>query len=170
MDKDAIQEGCCTARCRGKGHRHRVCPINGEKGQRVAASTLRHLVKETKRSGIKGAGYYFCRASDCDTVYYHPESGQCFDKADLDIRVGLKETEDPIWLCYCFDISKKMIDEALEATGRSSFEALIRREVALGNCACEVKNPSGRCCLGDVRAAEKAARNALARPSDLTLK
>jgi hypothetical protein len=27
--------------------------------------------------------------------------------------------------------------------------------VKAGNCACEVKNPSGKCCLGDVMRAAK---------------
>ncbi len=34
---------------------------------------------------------------------------------------------------------------------------MIAREIKAGHCACEVKNPSGRCCLGDVRAYEKRA-------------
>src|SRR6266481_8503338 len=31
----------------------------------------------------------------------------------------------------------------------------IAAEVKAGNCACEVKNPSGKCCLGDVTQAAK---------------
>ncbi|MFQ5597995.1 MAG: hypothetical protein ACE5GK_08095 [Nitrospiria bacterium] len=73
----------------------------------------------------------------------------------MNVRVGLKESKDPVWLCYCFDISRAMIRKALERRGQSVFGDRIRREVAAGNCACEIKNPSGRCCLGEVRAAEK---------------
>jgi len=135
--------------------------VNGKKGQSVPSETLRHLINKARRSEIKGTGYYFCKTADCDTVYYHPESGQTFEKTALIVRVGLKETEDPVWVCYCFDISKKMIWEGIESTGRFTSGNRIRQEVANGNCECEIKNPSGRCCLGEVLAAEKKAQKNL---------
>lgn len=126
-----------------------------QRGQAVSSETLRHLIKKTRHLEIKDRGYYFCKTPDCDTVYYHPESGQRFEKTDLNVLVGLKETEDPVWVCYCFDVSKKMIREEIESRGHSVSKDRIRQEVADGTCECEIKNPSGRCCLGEVVAAEK---------------
>lgn len=73
------------------------------------------------------------------------------------MRVGLKETEDPVPLCYCFGVTERMIREEIQRTDRSSVSARIRAEVKAGNCRCEVENPSGRCCLREVVLAEKRA-------------
>ncbi len=77
------------------------------------------------------------------------------------IRVGTKEKEDPVWVCYCFDISKKMIQEEVEGHGHSVSKVRIRQEVADRNCECDIKNPSGRCCLGEVLMLEKEAQKNL---------
>jgi hypothetical protein len=62
----------------------------------------------------------------------------------------VKETEDPVPICYCFDITERMVLEEIEATGRTAIPDYIKAQVKAGRCACETKNPSGRCCLGVV--------------------
>ncbi len=161
MKNVPVQENCCCDRPKPKNKKTLACPVSGKRGQSVDSETLRYIIKETSRSEIKGAGYYFCKSPDCDTVYYRPESGQTFEKTDLNVRVGLKETEDPVWVCYCFDITKKMIREEVEGLGHSVSKDRIRQEVSDGNCDCEIKNPSGRCCLGEIVAAEKEAQKIL---------
>ncbi len=48
---------------------------------------------------------------------------------------------------------------ANRSTGKSTVAERITTEVKAGHCACEVKNPSGKCCLGDVtRAANDGLR------------
>ena len=95
--------------------------------------------------------YYFCEAQDCDVVYF-PSNPQAptFRRADLLVRVGAKETVDPIPVCYCFGFSRKDIQNEIAETGRSTVADRITAEVKAGNCACEMKNPSGKCCLGNV--------------------
>jgi hypothetical protein len=44
----------------------------------------------------------------------------------------------------------RMIDEEIERTGRSTASRHIRSEVKAGHCRCDLENPSGRCCLGEV--------------------
>jgi len=39
--------------------------------------------------------------------------------------------------------------------GKSTVARRIMVEVEAGRCACEVKNPSGKCCLGDVTRTSK---------------
>ena len=58
-------------------------------------------------------------------------------------------------LCYCFGHTRRSIADQITATGRSSAFAAVTHKVKAGHCACEVKNPSGRCCLGDVRSYER---------------
>jgi len=66
------------------------------------------------------------------------------------VRVGAKETADPIPICYCFGFTRQDIWDEIRSTGKSTVAKRITAEVEAGRCACEVKNPSGKCCLGDV--------------------
>ncbi len=76
-------------------------------------------------------------------------------KPDVRVRVGLKETEDPVPICYCFGFTEAMAVEEIRATGISTIPQRITAEVKAGNCACEIRNPQGSCCLGNVNAAVK---------------
>ena len=97
--------------------------------------------------------YYFCEAEDCcDIVYFALEpQALIFRRGDLLVRVGAKETADPIPVCYYFGFNRKDIEEDITKTGRSTVAEQITVEIKMGRCACEVKNPSGKCCLGSVR-------------------
>jgi len=95
--------------------------------------------------------YYFCEAPGCDVVYFPLDpGGPIFHRSDLLVRVGVKETEDPIPVCYCFGFTRKDIRDEIAETGRSTILARVKAEVQGDNCACEVKNPSGKCCLGTI--------------------
>jgi len=65
-------------------------------------------------------------------------------------------------LCYCFGESEASIRAEIEATGRSAAVERIREHIAAGRCACEIRNPRGACCLGDVTAAVKRVESWLA--------
>lgn len=66
-------------------------------------------------------------------------------------RVGLKEKEDPIPVCYCFGWSREKILNQIKEEGKSKAVEEISAKLRLGECACEIKNPSGRCCLKEVK-------------------
>jgi len=113
--------------------------------------TVKSLVRKLPL-GMPKTQYYFCEAQDCDVVYFALEpQALIFRRGDLLVRVGAKETAGPIPVCYCFGFTRKNIQDELVARGRSTIVEEITREVKAGNCACEVKNPSGKCCLGSVR-------------------
>jgi len=99
---------------------------------------------------LKNAEYFFCVTATCPVVYFSGEAESLFDKGEVKVRVGLKETEDPVPVCYCFGITERMIRQQIAATGRTTIPQYIREQVRAGRCACEIKNPSGRCCLGAV--------------------
>jgi len=95
--------------------------------------------------------YYFCEAQDCDVVYFALDSqAPIFHRGGLLVRVGAKATADPIPVCYCFGFSRKDIEDEIAESSRSTIAERISAEIRAGNCACEVKNPSGKCCLGNV--------------------
>jgi len=100
--------------------------------------------------------YSFCRTADCEVVYFSDQA--VFKKPDLKVRVGIKETTDPIPLCYCFAYSREDVHQDIESTGSTTILEEIKAEVQGGFCACEVKNPSGACCLGDITRAIQEAK------------
>lgn len=122
-----------------------VCPSCGKKGKPVAVLTVKNLVRDHTRVSAS-ASYLFCRTPGCDVVYFAVQ--EVFRKQDVKVRVGIKETSDPISICYCFGYTREGIRRDNE-TGKSILEK-IKAEVQAGFCACEVKNPSGSCCLGEV--------------------
>lgn len=56
---------------------------------------------------------------------------------------------------HCFGFTEAMVCEEIRATGQCSIPRRITVEARAGNCACEIRNPQGSCCLGSVTAAVK---------------
>ena len=135
------------------------CPACGKKGEAVSTLTVKSLVRDHVRVEAS-ASYLFCRKANCEIVYFGAQV--VFKKPDLKVRVGIKETLDPIPLCYCFDYSRADIRREIDTAAEITILDKIKSEVQGGFCACEVKNPRGSCCLGDItRAIQEATRDAL---------
>ncbi|MBI1361523.1 MAG: hypothetical protein GC155_14695 [Alphaproteobacteria bacterium] len=130
------------------------CPRCSQPGQPVARQTLKHQVKPQHLETVEADAFNFCRTATCEAVYFNG-NGIVLTKADVRQRIGLKETEDPVPLCYCFGFTEKMVVEEIRATGHCTIPQRITAEVKAGNCACEIRNPQGSCCLGNVTAAVK---------------
>jgi hypothetical protein len=137
-----------------------ACPVNGARSKQVDMLTVKSLVRQLPL-GMPKTQYYFCEAPGCDAVYFALDAqAPVFRHGDLIVRVGSKETADPIPVCYCFGFTRKNIQDEIAETGRSAIGERITAEVKAGNCACEVKNPSGKCCLGSVtQIAQECVRN-----------
>lgn len=127
-----------------------ACPQSGTRSKQVDLLTVKSLVRHLPFD-MPAAQYYFCEAPGCDVVYFssNPEA-PLFTRRDLLVRVGAKEGADPVPVCYCFGITREEIRNEIRATGKCTAPERIKSEVQSGRCACEVKNPSGRCCLGNV--------------------
>jgi hypothetical protein len=132
-----------------------VCRRCGAQGETVGRETLVALLTRDALARLQDGRYFFDRSPDCEVVYFSNENDSYFTKRDLRVRVGIKEGDPPIPLCYCFGHTIGSARSEIQATGRSTVAAQITKEIKAGNCACEVKNPSGRCCLGEVNKAVK---------------
>jgi Zinc binding domain len=132
-----------------------MCPHDGSLCRPVPRVTVQTIVRREHKDKLAATRYYFCDAPDCDAVYVAANSDQAITKGQLRVRVGIKEKQDPIPLCYCFDIDKKAIRDDLRAKSRTDIPKIIAARVKAGECRCEFTNPSGRCCLGDVYQAVK---------------
>src|SRR5258708_36997773 len=88
-----------------------VCPSCGKKGKPVAVLTVKSLVRDHTRVPAS-VSYAFCRTPECDVVYFSDQA--VFRKPDLTVRVGVKETADPVPLCYCFNYSRQAVRQDTE--------------------------------------------------------
>ncbi len=161
----ASTEECCAVPP-GKDVTETPCSCCHQKGKRVPASTVRALVREPLRGQVHEGDYVLCLNPGCAQVYNGPDGARPFMKSDLAVRVGYKEQEGPHLVCYCFDHSVEEIESQLRGSGKTAVPESIKAEVKAGRCACEVKNPQGTCCLGNVNRAVKEAEARIAgRPT-----
>ncbi len=130
----------------------RLCPESQTIGLKVDLVTVKALVNADALRRLDGKAYRFCPAPDCDIVYFDLAAGSIFRKQDLQVRVGQKEREDPVPVCYCFNVTLADLRREIAVAGRTEIPAMITAEVKAGHCACEVRNPQGSCCLGNVTA------------------
>lgn len=126
-----------------------ICPSCGAAGAPVKTDTVRSLIRREKLGDITDASYFFCKAPECETVYF-AEDGRAFSKGDLSVRVGIKETSSPRPICYCFGHTMEGIAEEIRLTGKSQAARDIRARMKEEGCSCETRNPQGSCCLKTV--------------------
>lgn len=150
--QEAESHACCTPITH---QRDAVCPSSGTKGRPVKALTLRALLKPHLKERVRDEVYRFCGDPSCEVVYFSSDGKESFVKADLAVRVGIKEAEAPRPLCYCFGHSFESIQAEYASAGACTAVEAIRAEVKAGACHCEITNPGGACCLGDVIKAVK---------------
>lgn len=141
---------CCSSSCEIERAAD-TCGRCGSRGQPVPRETLESLLTADARERLRPGPYFFDRNRSCEVIYFSNEHNSYFIKSDLSIRVGLKESEPPITICYCFGHTEESARHEIANTGRSTVAEAITKEIQAGNCACEVKNPAGRCCLGEVK-------------------
>lgn len=138
------------------------CPACGALGKPVKRITLGALLKSEARPRIpRQEEFCFCRTTTCEVVYFRTNE-VLFRKGDLSVLVGLKESASPdAPACYCFGWTPQKIRAEIETAGRSTAVDQIKAQVKAGNCYCEVTNPQGSCCLGNVAKAVQEATAAI---------
>lgn len=128
-----------------------ICKECSGKGKPVSEITIESLVKEPVLEAIESLnGFYYCETPTCKVVYFDNEQQVYLHKEYMKIRVGIKEIKDPIPVCYCFGWTQERIFEQIKQQGYSTAIQEIGAKVKSGECECEIKNPSGRCCLDNV--------------------
>lgn len=150
-----MSSACCSVR-ESRQSDPVACPRCGEKGKAVSLATVGAMAKtEVEASKLSAREYKVCRNRDCPIVYY---AGRIeLVKSDLRVPVNFIECEYEGPVCYCFNQTVASIRAELQAKGHSTAPEMITQEIKAGRCACEVKNPAGSCCLGDVARVVQAA-------------
>ena len=128
------------------------CPTCGDRAKSVDAVTLKALLS-VPLTELRASAYFFCSTPTCPTVYFAGDSHQRFTEASLREQVYQKHPDvDGLLVCYCFRHTPASIQGDLNQTGRTGVIEAITAGIKAGNCACEIRNPQGSCCLGNVRA------------------
>lgn len=131
-----------------------TCPVSGYRGKPVEWLTVAALASGPVPPRQKT---WLCRDPGCDVVYFG-EKGMLLRSNDLRVTPGFKSGGDERLVCYCFEHRRRDLKNELQKNGRTTIPDRIGAEVKAGNCACEVRNPSGKCCLGEVKKAEQEIR------------
>jgi hypothetical protein len=125
------------------------CPQSGTKGLAVDLLTVKALLCERALATVREGPYRFCGDPMCAVVYFD-SAGQVFTTTDLRVPVWQKHPAGGRMICYCFNENETSMTEEYAQIGRCDATSRIRNHIAAGRCACEVRNPRGACCLGDV--------------------
>lgn len=148
-------QDCCSHRQKPVSA---VCPKNGKVCKAVPQITVATLIRPEHRRSLTAVLHFFCDSPDCDVVYVSASGEHVITKNQLQVRVGIKERDDPIPLCYCFDFDRSTIWNDIRSTGKTDIPRIITERIKAGECRCEFTNPRGRCCLGDIYQAIKQAQ------------
>ena len=130
------------------------CPRCEQVGSPVDRITLKALLTpDGLRRGIPKQPHY-CGTADCAVVYFNRDENVTFTEGELTERVHAKHPSDAdILACYCFAVT---VGAMCEPNRARELREMVAREVQAGRCACEVRNPKGACCLGDLVRIERA--------------
>ncbi|MEN8170840.1 MAG: hypothetical protein ABFS08_11520 [Pseudomonadota bacterium] len=138
-----MSDNCCESS--QNKPREAACPGCQQAGATVEHTTLLHQLTTPWQQSLSDAQYYFCAQPGCEVVYFNTDGSRFTTKA-LRQPVGQKSEDARRIICYCFDIH--LNDLADPQAAKQSREFVIK-ETRNKACACEMRNPSGRCCLRD---------------------
>ena len=138
---------CCSSSLSGscnespKVAKKLPCPQCNKKGTLLSISTIYHHLKQPW--AWKGKrDYYFCDNSDWAVAYFD-DGKNLINASELRTTIGVKTQQADDLICYCYGVS---LQAARENPHIKSFVVEMTKH---GSCACETRNPSGRCCLKD---------------------
>lgn len=127
------------------------CPECGDKGKPMKIITLKSLLVPSALAKLEpSASYKMCTNKACSVVYFS-ENLQMFVTEDIRVEVFTKSNDEDCPVCYCFGWTKKRVIQELEETGRTTALEEISSHTKAGRCGCEVNNPEGSCCIGNIK-------------------
>ena len=122
----------------------------GQVGRPVDTQTVKAMLAISLHA-IHPAPYYFCPTTTCAVVYFTEPGDSYFREDDLRERVYQKHPhDDDSLICYCFGHTLRSIRDEWQQTGKSTVLATITAGTRTWQCACDIRNPQGTCCLGNV--------------------
>ncbi|PTA66766.1 putative iron-sulfur cluster-binding metallochaperone [Deinococcus arcticus] len=124
------------------------CPLNGKSGKVVKLITLKALLTPQALTRLTPVEtYHFCSDPECPVVYYSVLHSFRID--DIKVPVFQKDSDSEVPVCYCFAYSRRALASSVKEDA-GQIPNVIREHIQANRCGCEVNNPQGSCCLGNV--------------------
>ncbi|MGE8078264.1 putative iron-sulfur cluster-binding metallochaperone [Peribacillus loiseleuriae] len=126
------------------------CPTCIAKGKKIKIITLKSMLKPAALDTLNAElTHYFCSSKDCHVVYFDTDT-KTYLTSDIKVAVHQKDQSLVVPVCYCFDWTKEKIKQYVERGLTPNPVEHIRENIKENRCGCEVNNPQGSCCLGNV--------------------
>ncbi|REK76916.1 putative iron-sulfur cluster-binding metallochaperone [Paenibacillus paeoniae] len=123
------------------------CPVCHKKGRKIQLITIKALLQPTALETIHpDLTYAFCANSSCEVVYFSDK--QTLRKDTLKVSVYQKDNAFDVPVCYCFGWTRERLAKAVQQYHHPIEQ--IQQQVQANRCGCEINNPQGACCLGNV--------------------
>jgi len=131
-----VSDECCSSsRWQQAG-----CPVCGGKCREVSRQTMLHHMNTPWRHNPAEVAHFYCDNRDCEIAYFD-NNGTRYSRIVL--RPETRSALANEVLCFCYGIDRETAESAPEA------KAFVIEQTRSKACACESRNPSGRCCLKD---------------------
>ena len=126
------------------------CLACGTSGKLVKLITLKALLTPGALATLDpGEPYRFCPDATCDVVYFTEQ--RTYGQRDVNVRVFQKDAGADVPACYCFGHARTDLERAVLEHRVDLVVESIQGHIQAGRCGCEVNNPQGSCCLGNVK-------------------
>ena len=149
-----MSDCCCPTNTSAKTKQ--ICPECGATCKSVGMPTLYHQVRFPENQALVTDSYYFCPAKTCSIAYFS-NAGNTIPKQHLRSYQAIQNDA----LCYCFDIDAEQYLSALKAQRAEPIKDFVMQRTKAGECACEIRNPSGQCCLANFKHLENEHNTAV---------
>ena len=140
-----------------KPHTEGSCPECEQTGKHIEGQTIKSMLSVSLRE-VLDADYLFCQTETCSVVYFSSDGTKTFTKSQVREKVYQKEPNaENVNVCYCF---KHTVGEVANSSPENQ-DAIVKNintGIKAGQCACDLRNPQGSCCLGNVRRIIKIAK------------
>lgn len=140
---------CCESSTLMSVKKKAYCPKCSEEQNLTSYKTVLHQLRNPYAKDLNEQGtYYFCRNQNCDAVYFDVEQN-VYSMEDVRHEIGQKMTSPSRKICYCFDVTYEQVADEFSKYGESRIKEFVKAQTKAKNCACEIRNPAGKCCLAD---------------------
>ena len=127
-----------------------ICPQCSLNGKFVDNATIKCLIHVSLHR-IKDIRHRFCATNDCSVAYFAEDKSEIFYTHELRERIYQKEPDvEDVLVCYCFFHTLGDIKASTNIENENQIIQDIRLGIQQGECACDWRNPQGKCCLGNV--------------------
>lgn len=125
------------------------CPTCGRTGKAVPLVTLKALLTPAALATLDPKeAHRFCPDAACRVVYFSPTA--TYGPADVKVPVFQKDERCTTPVCYCFGHTRTDLEQAHREGQADVIPQSIQAHIRAGRCGCELNNPQGSCCLGNV--------------------